>query len=273
MPYVPTNLQVYGVGLSGALSGMAISGWITSNLASDYTQAAAIAGAFAEALDTAWADANPLNPYQYSALSDGAQQLFSSRNPGTQTSPLTTSDNWTSAARALARATLQGTAYMASQGIAAPQWSGANTSFTPTLVDWDTPPPATVEDALDVLALTGRGVLKTVALANGLASPQSIDISGAFSPVKSGLYLAFFQLYCGLSAGGQLVFTPRVDAADQAGLLVGGNLSAAGLLTLSSNSLLTLVKTSTHTVGGTLTWTGVGTTQATPRLSCLLYEL
>ena len=51
MSYAPINIAAYVNAYSGAVSGMATSGWLTDPVSSDYATITQIAGAFAQAFD------------------------------------------------------------------------------------------------------------------------------------------------------------------------------------------------------------------------------
>lgn len=121
MSYTPVNGQAFTAAYSGAVAGMAVSGWITDNVAADYATVCAIAGAFAQAFDTAWNSATVLNLLQVQAMTTVAQQEFASRAPG----PLSQASyqlaaTWTVPAQACVALINASSAYFAGQGIIPP---------------------------------------------------------------------------------------------------------------------------------------------------------
>lgn len=58
MAYTPQNLQIFTAAFCGALAGMGLSDrQITSQSPATYAGLASVAGAFAQAVDTAWTSA------------------------------------------------------------------------------------------------------------------------------------------------------------------------------------------------------------------------
>lgn len=118
MPYVPINVDAYTAAFCGAVSGMAVSGWIESSSPAAYAQVAAIAGAFSEAFDTAWNSATPLNNLEYKAITSVVQTDFKDRGPGPLAyASFAGSANWARAAAACAALVLESDIWFAGQGI------------------------------------------------------------------------------------------------------------------------------------------------------------
>jgi hypothetical protein len=143
MTYNPINGQAFTAAFSGAVAGMAVNGWISSATPSNYTQVCAIAGAFAQAFDTAWNNAATLNGLEYSAIQQACAQEFTQRGPGPLANPkFTEVANWEIPAAACAVLALQCDAYYVAQGITPPslggssgfvaQVDGASATFTST---------------------------------------------------------------------------------------------------------------------------------------------
>ena len=82
MTYNPINVAAYTAAFSGAVAGMATSGWITDQTSSDYTNVTPIAGAFAQAFDQIWNNATPLNNLEEAAITAIVQTDFRGRGPG-----------------------------------------------------------------------------------------------------------------------------------------------------------------------------------------------
>lgn len=125
MTYSPINDQAYTAAFSGAIAGMAISGWITSDTGSTYDDVCKVAGAFAQAFDVAWNDATTLNMLDVLSITSITQQDFSMRGPGPASSTrFQDPANWTRAARACATLVLRGELYFSNQGITPPPFGG-----------------------------------------------------------------------------------------------------------------------------------------------------
>lgn len=122
MSYIPTNVQAYVCAYSGAVAGMSVSGWINNASPASYATVCAVAGDFAAAFDTAWADATTLNSLQTSSITAICQQEFAQRGPGGITSSIAF---WQSSAAACAALAQQGNTYVNNQGITPPIIAGA----------------------------------------------------------------------------------------------------------------------------------------------------
>lgn len=136
MSYVPINLHAFTAAYSGAVSGMAVSGWITNPTPSNYQLVTQIAGAFAKAFDQTWNNPVVNEADEFSIISV-CQSEFIGRGPGPLSNP-TFQDpaNWAVPAAACAALVLEGDAYFTSQGITPPAWppgSGVGTLIFPNI--------------------------------------------------------------------------------------------------------------------------------------------
>jgi hypothetical protein len=133
MTYSPINVDAYTNAYSGAIAGMAVSGWITDPNAADYAKVSAIAGAFAEAFDTVWNDATALNWLQIQSIQSVAQEQFAGHAPGSlDNASFVQAANWAVPAAACAALVLEGSAYVASQGITPNTPGSGGGDFAPT---------------------------------------------------------------------------------------------------------------------------------------------
>jgi hypothetical protein len=115
------NPLVYYAAHAGAISGMAISGWIIDPTKQDYSQVVGIAGAFAQAFDQAWDQAAAPSVFEAEAITAVVESDFRQRGPG----PLaygqySNSENWAVAATACVALILESDAFLASQGLTPP---------------------------------------------------------------------------------------------------------------------------------------------------------
>ena len=118
MSYVPINIPAYVAAYSGAVAGMATPGWLVDPAQANYDLVTKIAGAFAQAFDTAWNDAAQLNNLEIASITSITSNDFAKRGPGPLADPtFQTVGNWTSAARACAALVLESDAFFAGQGI------------------------------------------------------------------------------------------------------------------------------------------------------------
>jgi len=121
VPIVPINSLIFYAAHAGAISGMAIPGWIVDPTKADYSQVVGIAAAFAQAFDQAWDNVAVPSVYEMEAITAVVASDFRLRGPG----PLSYSvysqvSNWTIAAAACVALILESDAYFASQGLTPP---------------------------------------------------------------------------------------------------------------------------------------------------------
>lgn len=131
MAYVPINTQAFVSAYAGALSGMAVSGWVTDNVATDYETVTEIAGAFAQAFDLAWNDVADLNNLQIRDIVTVSQQEFVGRGPSLSNPEFLQSATWAVPAAALVALVQEADAYFTAQGIDPGTPSGGG-SVSPT---------------------------------------------------------------------------------------------------------------------------------------------
>jgi hypothetical protein len=118
MAYVPINVAAFVTSYSGAISGMATSGWITDSSPVNYASIAKIAGAFAQAFDTVWDNVSPLNNLEIQAISQIVSENFAHRTPGPQADlRYYNPNNWQVSATACAALVLESDAFFAGEGI------------------------------------------------------------------------------------------------------------------------------------------------------------
>jgi hypothetical protein len=186
MSYAPINIPAYVAAYSGAISGMAVSGWITDPKSADYALVTAIAGAFAQEFDTVWNNAAALNSLEVSAITQIAAEDFSKRGPGPLSSVVfATPSNWSQAAVACAALVLQSDAYFAGQAITPPPTGSGLTSFNgrtapaaiPTAGDYTS---QQVSDASSVGGPTVFASLNTLLGSAGCAK-SGTTTSGSFA--------------------------------------------------------------------------------------------
>jgi len=97
---------------------MAVSGWIVDPTAADYSNVAAISGAFAQAFDLVWNDATALNWLQIQSIQSVCQEQFAGHAPGSLDNVVFTQpSNWAVPAAACAALVLEGDAFVTSEGI------------------------------------------------------------------------------------------------------------------------------------------------------------
>lgn len=190
MSYTPTNVYAYVAAYSGAIAGMAVSGWIVDPVAADYASVTAIAGAFAQEFDTVWNSATQLTFLEIQSIQSVVAQEFSQRGPG----PLANASfqnptTWQRPAAACAALVLQSDAYVAGQGITPPSpGSGAGSQVSVNAQDTTSGFLAQKLVAGTSIALTvvnpgGNEQLRidllTAFAVTGFATPTTLVLAGA----------------------------------------------------------------------------------------------
>jgi len=128
--FTPINPLAFSAAYSGAVSGMAIAGWITDPNAIDYALVTSIAGAFAQAFDGVWNNATPLNALEFQNINSACAAEFEGRGPGPLNNPsFQLPAFWNVPAAACAALVLEGDAYFASIGVTPPPIGGAGTGI------------------------------------------------------------------------------------------------------------------------------------------------
>jgi len=189
MAYTPINIDAYTNAYSGAIAGMAISGWIVDPTSADYSNVATIAGAFAQAFDLVWNNAAELNWLQIQSIQSVCQEQFTGHAPGSlDSAALAQAANWAIPAAACAALVLQGDSFVASEGIT-PNTPGGGGSSGPIFRQlWlDTTKPDGGNGAIDTPYNTWAGALGPIGVSGGTAPwvinlAQGIDASGTPIP-------------------------------------------------------------------------------------------
>jgi hypothetical protein len=112
MAYSPLNINVYAAAFAGAMAGIGVpsGAFIVDSISGDYANAALVAAAFAQAVDTAWGAVTQANSYDLACLTDAASNLFTKGAGYPIQTPVTSQSNWTTAAVALVAMIQQGDA-------------------------------------------------------------------------------------------------------------------------------------------------------------------
>lgn len=189
MAYTPINIDAYTNAYSGALAGMAVSGWIVDPTSADYSNVAAIAGAFAQAFDVVWNNAAELNWLQIQSIQSVCQEQFAGHAPGSlDNAALAQASNWAVPAAACAALVLQGDAFVTSEGIT-PNTPGGGGGSGPIFRQlWlDTTKPDGGDGSITAPENTWANVLTPLAVSGGTAPwvinlAQGIDASGTPIP-------------------------------------------------------------------------------------------
>ena len=118
MTYSPINVAAYTAAFSGAVAGMGVSGWITDQNSTDYTNVTLIAGAFAQAFDQVWNNDAQLNNLEQAAITSIVQTDFTGRGAGPfESSTFQDSNHWTQSAGACAALVLESDIFFTNESI------------------------------------------------------------------------------------------------------------------------------------------------------------
>lgn len=126
MAYVPVNINVYAAAFAGAMAGIVVpnGAFITDPTSADYAPQAAVASAYAAAVDTAWGGVTVANAYDIAAISEASTNIFSRGAGYPFNAALNQQSNWTRVATAVVVAVLQGDVNATGQGIVLPAVGG-----------------------------------------------------------------------------------------------------------------------------------------------------
>lgn len=129
MSYVPSNLQVFTAAYSGAIAGMVLGARsIKDTNAADYANQATIAGAFAQALDTAWGPSRATTLLDTNGINAACQSYWQTTQPDQSAASHYTATRWAATALAILAPITAAESYFATQGIVPPVVPGG----TPT---------------------------------------------------------------------------------------------------------------------------------------------
>jgi hypothetical protein len=125
MSYTPINDDAFIAAFSGAIASMAASGYLFQTSAANYANQVAIAGAFAQAFDTAWADAAVLTTLEQRTMTTVCEQNFREHMGQLTQSNLVIPATWTVTANAIVALILECGVYFTAQGIPEEAGSGS----------------------------------------------------------------------------------------------------------------------------------------------------
>ena len=135
--YTPSNLTVFEAAYGAVMAAISASDRLPSSIVSaQYNNQAAVAAAFAESFDTAWAAsslAGPPNTYEVFAIKHGVYGSFAARGPQNNVTQ-TTLATFTPLSNALIAAIASGQSEATSLGITFDPWPGTGSSSTTPLV-------------------------------------------------------------------------------------------------------------------------------------------
>ncbi len=135
MSYAPKNVQIFTAAFAGTLAGMGLSDRIISNSdPASYAGLASVAGAFAQAVDTAWTDSRATTLLDIEAIQSNCAAYWQDR------SPIVDATNTNAATHAAAALTILATitaseSYYAAQGITPPAIPGGTSGGFPNVTN------------------------------------------------------------------------------------------------------------------------------------------
>ena len=135
MSYTPKNVQIFTAAFAGALAGMGLSDRIISN--SDpvsYAGLASVAGAFAQAIDTAWTDTRATTLLDIEAIQSNCAAYWQDRSPIVDATSTNAATHAASAVTILATITAS-ESYYAAQGITPPAIPGGTSGGFPNVAN------------------------------------------------------------------------------------------------------------------------------------------
>lgn len=133
MAYAPLNVNVYSAAFAGAMSAICspFGAALIDPTTGDYANQAAVAAAFAQAVDTAWTGAP--NSYDLTAIQLASNNFFQAHGvpvgPGSATTPFSTQSTWTTFAVAIVAAVKQGDTNFGTQNITPPGFGVSNRAY------------------------------------------------------------------------------------------------------------------------------------------------
>jgi hypothetical protein len=127
--YNPQNINVFAAAFAAVMASAPSSGLLVDTTQADYSGYAAIASAFAQAVDTSWG-ANPASQYEVNCIATACAAYWTDRNPSPSTSAaLQTAANHTPIANAIVAMTKAGDTQLVANQITSPQFGGANRAY------------------------------------------------------------------------------------------------------------------------------------------------
>jgi hypothetical protein len=238
VPYSPQNPSVYQAAFAGALGGIAVNNApVLDPVPTDYLPADAIAGAWAQAVDTVWAGASA-DCLELAVCTSASEAYFQKRSVSPQGLKTFSLDNdWLASAGAIAALMVSADTYFASQSIAVVPCGGGTggTGATGTTGATGSAGTAGATGAIGATGATGSvGTLSfshffglgnaegdpdystTVAVGAAVPFPQAGPTSGAATAASSSTFT--------LVAGGdyEVKWQVSVTEAGQLQLAIGG---------------------------------------------------
>jgi hypothetical protein len=190
MAYNPINTPAWLLAYSGAISGMAGTGRITSAQPVDYLTITRIAANYAIAFDQVWNAPDPVNALEQISIPLIIAEQFAARSPGDPVANpmLLTPQNWMVDAAAAAALVRAGDAVLDFLGIspfAIPSFAGTTLYSPANPANWAIQP-VTVAGALNILAQPNGGSQGNSAILGPAATIQ--NQTQTVTPIKSGTF-------------------------------------------------------------------------------------
>ena len=235
MPYTPLSPYVFNAAYTGALGGIATNASkISDSSAADYVNPAAIAGAWAQAVDTAWGLA-ATNLLVIDAVETVSEELFSKISLSPPALPAYSNPaNWATEAEATVAVVVAGENYFASQGITPlPIATGGTGTTGPTGPTGATgatgstgPTGATGTGTTGATGPTGATGATIVTLVGDNNGPSNANVNDQASGNVAGVFaIAAPIVSTPLAGGGNRVL--GVSNTGQVGIATGAAVSAA----------------------------------------------
>jgi hypothetical protein len=293
--YTPQNPSVFQAAFAGALAGIAVNNApILDPVPADYLPADAIAGAYAQAVDTVWAGASA-DCLELAVCSDASQAYFSNRSVSPQGlkafSAVGSTNDWLIVAAAITALMMSADTYFASQGISVVPCGGGPTGATGTAGATGATGTAGVTGATGTAGATGTsGGLSyslffalmpgdnaaTIAVGAPVLFPQAGPTNGAataassstFNLVAGGTYEVNWQVsvtepgQLQLAIGGTGLPDTVVGRATGTSQIVG-----SAIITATAGQVLSVINPAGNSTALTITPTAGGTHSVSATLS------
>lgn len=270
MAYTAKNIQIFTAAYAGALAGMGVSDRvITDTNAANYAGVAAVAGAFSQAVDTAWGDVRSTSLLDVEAMQCISEAYWQNRAPQATPTNLNVA-SYAVAALAIIALITAGEGYFSAEGLTPPpipSGSGGSLSFIAltcssdlTIAQYDPIPfdPAYSSNGTDLsydalnyeveVATTGRYLINyTIRVVVSASAPQvtwGLVINGNsmgdpgkscvdFSGLAAGSVVTISQSFVVPITGGNVVSLSQNRGDNDGEIKTGGDFVPSASLTMT----------------------------------------
>lgn len=231
MAYTPLNNFVFAAAYAGVMSAMTSGNrQITDTISADYGGLAGLAGAFAQAFDTAWG-ASAVPSWTDLMLIQSSVQGYWQDRQMQNANPFVSPATWTAASNAIIATVKSADAYFAAQGIPAPTNPGGVSGGITQLTGDATAGPGSGSQAVIVVKVNGASVPVSGALNTG----NVLQVTGGASLGYAAVNLA----------GGGTFVTGVLPTGNQASQSMSGDVNGT-----TGSSTVVAIQGNAFTAGG-----------------------